>query len=1068
MSVDYTFLPRNPLRRDGTSRDERLLPALNPKDPAFVKVDERSRMDIIDFARAFAKLVRYYDFNNFSDGDWRAFFDMDFNDLLDSVRNSSLKPHLALFAAFIKLFRYAQRDINTITQRHLDFYYQQILQLPANAAVADKVNLVFELARNVSTYLLPAGTLLSAGKDETGKELLYSTDIDIVLNKATVESIKTVFVDVDKDYKIYAAAVANSADGLGKKLPATDPTWNTFGESQQDKGPDSFTMQEAHTGIAVASPLLLLNEGNRTITITFRFIFTNSVINFDLHNPFSAYLSGEKGWLGPYTPVAKLSVEVVDATTKYYKLAVILNLPQAVPAVTAYNELVIKEGYQTSFPLIKLLLNNNASDYSYKVLSQLQLVSTTVAVAVTGFSALIVESDQSVLNPQKPFQPFGAVPVIGSSFAIGAPEFDSKAMDTMAVNITWMDKPPHMDNYYALYQDVPAIPINYTSFKAKLSYRNDQKWRMKTVNLFQFDALDTTHIDIVKNNADAISTELIPDRFMAKLELSSPVRPLYQVQAFGHKEYPSLYANTAILKAKRAPTDPNPDFPNQPYTPVIKSMSVDYTASGAYAGFDAFGEDAGFGAQYFYVEPFGQRPVVSATESGAVYFLPQYQEEGNLYLGIKSLVPPQTLSLFFQVAEGTGDNSLAFNSENVTIQWSYLRRNKWVLLDNLKILGDTTNKFQMAGIISFDIPGDADNNASILIAGLYWLKAAIVANAGVVSKLIAVNAQAVAATFVDNGNSLEHLVYGLPGNTIKKFVSKHAEIKSVQQPYPSFGGQPAEQSSEYYIRVSERVKHKNRAVQIWDYERMVLEQFPSVYKVKCINHTNDSSEIAPGSITLIIISNLRNKNAPDPLQPRTGVNTLTDIRQFISGCVSPFVDIHVENPLYEQVLVDFKVGFHIGLDAGYYGKLLNEDIKKFLSPWAYEEGHDIIFENQIHKSVILAFIEQRPYVDFVNNFCMYHIFEGYENNGIGKMAIDVDFIIAKPVYPAIGDMTIAVDFIVGADVETAAAKTARSILVSAPEHRITVLESGQYVCSGMDAFGIGMMAVDVDFIVSET
>ena len=109
--------------------------------------------------------------------------------------------------------------------------------------------------------------------------------------------------------------------------------------------------------------------------------------------------------------------------------------------------------------------------------------------------------------------------------------------------------------------------------------------------------------------------------------------------------------------------------------------------------------------------------------------------------------------------------------------------------------------------------------------------------------------------------------------------------------------------------------------------------------------------------------------------------------------------MHVENPAYEEINVDFNVSFHSG-DFVYYKGVLDQDIKRFLSPWAYDEGQDIVFGGQIHKSVILNFIEQRPYVDYVTNFKMYHL---------------------------TGDR----------DVEIAVASNPKAILVSGTEHTIT-------------------------------
>src|SRR5574337_1488525 len=104
---------KNPLQRDGTSQAQRLLKALLPE---YVAVDERKMDDLIAFAKKFAEEIRYYNIANAPDGDWVGFF-------TKSISEEQLtEPHYALFIAFLELFAVAQTDLNTITQRHLDYY----------------------------------------------------------------------------------------------------------------------------------------------------------------------------------------------------------------------------------------------------------------------------------------------------------------------------------------------------------------------------------------------------------------------------------------------------------------------------------------------------------------------------------------------------------------------------------------------------------------------------------------------------------------------------------------------------------------------------------------------------------------------------------------------------------------------------------------------------------------------------------------------------------------------------------------------------------------------------------
>ena len=257
------------------------------------------------------------------------------------------------------------------------------------------------------------------------------------------------------------------------------------------------------------------------------------------------------------------------------------------------------------------------------------------------------------------------------------------------------------------------------------------------------------------------------------------------------------------------------------------------------------------------------------------------------------------------------------------------------------------------------------------------------------------------------------MVNPLAASSISKLKIKEPEIKSITQPYASFGGKIKETDFEFYRRVSERLRHKERGIAIWDYERIVLQEFPEIYKVKCINHSTFNfedengnlldSEFAPGFVTLIVVPELKNQNAVDPLQPRASLNTLENIKTFVSKKISPFAaaKLKVINPLFEKIQVEFYVEFISGFDRGFYEKQIVEDIIEFLSPWAFQEGKDIVFGGKIHRSVILNFLEERSYVDFVTDFKMNHIIS--ETN-------------------------------IKYDVEEAVATTARSVLVSDKSH----------------------------------
>src|SRR4029077_10948625 len=108
---------------------------------------------------------------------------------------------------------------------------------------------------------------------------------------------------------------------------------------------------------------------------------------------------------------------------------------------------------------------------------------------------------------------------------------------------------------------------------------------------------------------------------------------------------------------------------------------------------------------------------------------------------------------------------------------------------------------------------------------------------------------------------------------------------------------------------SERLRHKNRAICLWDYERLILEAFPQIYKVKCLNHTcfepSESGtgiyrELAPGHVTIVTIPNVRVQNLRDPLKPFTSLGLLDEIKGFLEESTSCFAQLHVKNPQFEE------------------------------------------------------------------------------------------------------------------------------------------------------------------------
>ncbi|PWU01775.1 MAG: hypothetical protein C5B52_06650, partial [Bacteroidetes bacterium] len=188
-------------------------------------------------------------------------------------------PHLALIFVFLDLFQKLQDDLNGFTKKHLDFFYKDVLQLKARAAVPDKANIIFELQNQVKKYLVKKGITVKAGKDNNKAEILFGLDEEIVVNRAQVTDTRTLFlnnltVQVSEFLEgVYMAPVATMADGIDKPFKDDQPqNFPTVGAkySKYIKPGTAFykPYPNARMGFILASPVLLMHEGKRSVTIT--------------------------------------------------------------------------------------------------------------------------------------------------------------------------------------------------------------------------------------------------------------------------------------------------------------------------------------------------------------------------------------------------------------------------------------------------------------------------------------------------------------------------------------------------------------------------------------------------------------------------------------------------------------------------------------------------------------------------------------------------------------------------------------------------------------------------------
>lgn len=405
-------------------------------------------------------------------------------------------------------------------------------------------------------------------------------------------------------------------------------------------------------------------------------------------------------------------------------------------------------------------------------------------------------------------------------------------------------------------------------------------------------------------------------------------------------------------------------YPNEPYLPQAMSLTVSYSAHCSVAVSQA---TPACGAM-FHLLPFGGYGPVENDERAQPTLLPVYSNPGNLYAGFSRLVPPQTLTMLFQMAASAGWNG---SEELPPIRWDYLAENKWQPLEPSRILSDWTNGLRNSGIITLSLPSYNPMKHTVLPPDNQWLRASVAKAPGQFPKTIAIYPQALTATWVNQGTTGEHLAQPLPPHTITSSVQELPDIDTINQPMESFGGRVRETDDTFQIRVGERLRHKDRAMLGWDYERLVLDRFPTIWKVQTLPARDLQGGQRPGSVLVVIVPGPNSTQVVDPTTPTASSDTLNQIQAYLEGLTSSFVAVSVVNPIYVRIQVSTAVQFREDEDPGDSIKRLNDDLVQYLSPWFYDAERAAKEGRYASEDNISEFIQTRPYIEATDeiHFC---------------------------------------------------------------------------------------------------
>ncbi|MCF8361017.1 MAG: hypothetical protein K9G70_00195 [Prolixibacteraceae bacterium] len=946
-----------------------------------------------------------------------------------------INPQIALLLTYIDLLQEASTEINKQTARYLNYYYKDILHFNTKEIIPDTVFLFPTITPNRPNIYIPKNSWFPAGKDQNGEEIRYITEQEFVLSHVRSEKFLALCHDntplQDINHKlINFYHLPNTI--IAQKNPAKN--------------------NPKPLGWIIGHNILHVEEGVRKIG--FKYTLNNFSLNLLKHRLVSVEknsnikstgllesalqvsFSSPEGWTS--IPPSNCETFIKEDYDGIDKLMINILIDETEPSITPISELLFPEEINNELPLFKFTPNQQNPSLTNLFLD-LVFINLSINVDVLGVKGLLLQNDFGTLDSSSPFMPFGPTPHVGSSFFIGHDTIFTHPLKELYINIDWFDTPDLDNGFQELYNGYSHIDNNQI-FKTRLLSLVNKQWvpedDPQTVNLFEdiemeetpeltpvnnfrgIDNIETRKISLTENDKKGFNSVISRARSgWLKMELC------YPPNAFGHKEYAELMKKniTESTKSKKVILPPN-----EPWTPQIKSISIDYSSSIDMVSVDKNKEHTGL---FYQILPFGTKEVILRSNKKQFQLFPTIKAGGELFIGLTGVSTPQIFNVFFRLSDYISD----FAPSDNTFTWYILNNEKWEMIEQNQIIEDQTNGFIQTGYITFDINKKIDIRSNgELPTGYTWIKLTANTDIRFFKNILDIRCEAIYAKYQPREE--QKMTGKIKSYSIKSTGSYIPGVTEIEQPYASFGGKKAENHEEFIIRVSERLRHKNRMITIWDYEHLLLAEFSEINRVKCLPNTNKNLNPAPGNVLIVVVPILENidKTSHIPALPR---NILERMKRFVLQKSSPFARVEVANPIYEEIKLKFIVRFRKGLNHRHYTEVLQTELLKYFSPWLFSNSSQLDFGINIRGGTILYFLEKLPYVDFITNLSILQI--------VGDRIIHRDLSTNKNT--------------------TIKPTTPISIFISSDKHIINTITT-----EGEDIEGIEDMSLGNDFVIESS
>jgi len=996
---------------------------------------------------------------------------------LEQIESNQHQPHIGLIISFLKLFQEIQNQQNDLLERHLNYYYHDILgQLPADNIPAT----AYLGVESVGLDLLPANTQVEI---TTGAKssLFFHTLTDTPVSQAKITEIYTVykntyspFTDNVFDQESELNSIFDECLYQGEACSTVDFTNHkggyplVLGEDQESLATKERTVFPSDVGLVITSPVLILAEGDHKIKISIHltsdsFIAIYSLLetlltqkresNTDVisdlerrsfiqtffNNALSVSVTGAKEWV-------RLSYSYFLVDSEMRKIELYLEPEYPNEFLVGFDEKIHGGFSGTTWPCVRLLINNYASLPSYKPLKLLKIREIEIETHSANSSVAIFASNQlGKLDVTNPFLPFGPLPGFDSYFKVYSPLILNRNLQNLQLNLYWTGLPKNRKGFESYYEGYPeqitneSFKVDLLSFQKHFLNQEVDAKEKQTISLFEtkksedgilepnkhisvnIKLLDTSNFPVLGN---PIFSGKEPAFFLKLKEPSSMI--------FGHQLYPELFTRASLRKGffKKG----NEVVPNLPYTPTLDHIDILYS-NWAKENLSRSNPEDQDSVKLIHIYPFGFEEVYPGSKKGFEFFMPQINQKGNLLIGLSGLTPNSTISLGFDLVPAFFIHSV---TKAPTISWEFLENNEWCPLDKL-LLEDSTESLIHPGIVRIRLPSKIYSQHSILPSDKFWLRISNSGRTELNSRIKAIFINAVKIV-----EQLPELTSNKPLESFPKIVSAdilgYKNIRKTSGPFDLRSFTKTQIPEHSIAKTSEKLRHRNRPSIGWDIERIILEEFLEIGRAMVYGRSDFPNSIVSGSnIQVVVVPLSFDSSVANYSLFRVPFGLLQEIKEYLNQYISPYASLEVCNPVFEKIKVRCTVRFVEFQMAGLFRDRLEKELIKFLAPDPISDAVGKGFMNSISKSEILNFIESKPYVDSVSGFSVLQIIESPGSNRIIDTAKDVPKIeVLRTISPY-------------------------AILTSADQHQIDVIQKEDW--KDPHPVGIGDLAIDSDFII---